>query len=46
MDRIFKEVGEENGLPWRKGSDGDEGLLNVMGDLWEPGWEALTPLKL
>ncbi|HJZ57453.1 MAG TPA: sialidase family protein [Gemmataceae bacterium] len=46
VDRIFKEVGEEYGLPWGKGSDRDEGLLNVTSDLWEPGREALVPLKL
>jgi hypothetical protein len=46
LDQNLTEVGEERGLPWEKGSDRDEGLLNVMGDLCEPGWEALAPLKL
>jgi uncharacterized repeat protein (TIGR01451 family) len=46
LDQIFKKVGEENGLLRGKGSVRDEGLLNVMSDLWEPSWEGPAPVKL
>jgi uncharacterized repeat protein (TIGR01451 family) len=44
VDRVFRMLGEENGLVLGKGSDQGEGLLKVTVDLWQLDREALTPL--
>jgi uncharacterized repeat protein (TIGR01451 family) len=46
VERVFRMVGEEDGLALGKGSDRDDDLLEVMGDLCQPDREALTPLDV
>jgi hypothetical protein len=46
VDRVFRIIGEENGLALGKASDRDEDPLKATDDLWQPDWEALAPLEV